>query len=153
MTRYKLVEGMQKGQNRQSVWLQDWFSFKLNVYTNNPRNAKRSERLQAASWGLEKILERTRAYDCLRRSLRRRFSPWRRCVTVGALDLHARSTTLEIKICSCTRGQKGRTVALRLVQTVKRDPPSGEPFYLMKRKMQNIIVAWAVERGSEKPRP
>ena len=41
---------------------------------------------------------------------------------LGALDLHARSTTLEIKICSCTRGQEGRTVALRLVQTVKRDP-------------------------------
>ena len=35
----------------------------------------------------------------------------------GALDLHTRSTTLEMKSCSCTRGQKGRTVALRLVQT------------------------------------
>ena len=35
--------------------------------------------------------------------------------TLGALDLHARSTTLEIKICSCTCGQKGRTVALRPV--------------------------------------
>ena len=42
--------------------------------------------------------------------------------SMSTLDLHARSTTLEIKACSCTRGQKGRTVALRLVQTVKRDP-------------------------------
>ena len=39
---------------------------------------------------------------------------------MGALDLHTRLTTLEIKIC--TRGQKGRVVALRLVQTVKKDP-------------------------------
>ena len=37
------------------------------------------------------------------------------------LQLHTRSKTLEMKSCSCTRGQKGRTVALRLVQTVKRD--------------------------------
>ena len=42
--------------------------------------------------------------------------------SVDALDLHTRSKTLEMKSCSCTRGQKGRTVALRLVQTVKRDP-------------------------------
>ena len=53
-------------------------------------------------------------------------------VSLGALDGQPPSKlrtavahavkTLEMKSCSCTRGQKGRTVALRLVQTVKRDP-------------------------------
>ena len=71
-----------------------------------------------------------------------------------ALDLHTRSTTFEIKIChththtrsktleirrfSCTRGQKGRAVALRLVQTLKKDPSQRGPLDLMKTKMQNI---------------
>ena len=36
--------------------------------------------------------------------------------------MHTRSKTLEIMSFSCTRGQKGRAVALRRVQTVKKDP-------------------------------
>ena len=43
-------------------------------------------------------------------------------ISGGALDFHTRSKTLEIKSFSCTRGQRGRTVALRLVQTVKKEP-------------------------------
>ena len=40
--------------------------------------------------------------------------------SLDALDLHKWLTTLEIKIRSFKNGQKGRTVAFQLAQTVKR---------------------------------
>ena len=70
----------------------------------------------------------------------------------GALDLHTRSTTLEIKICRCTRGQKPSKLRASVAHAVKKVVPwrcdlykrsrktltSGEPLYLMETKMQNI---------------
>ena len=75
-----------------------------------------------------------------------------RLAFTGALDLHTRSTTLEIKICSCTRGQKPSKWRAAVAHAVKKvvpwrcdlfkpsreTLPSEEPLYLMKTKMQNI---------------
>ena len=57
---------------------------------------------------------------------------------LGALDLHTRSTTLEIKICRCTQRRKPSKLRASVAHAVKKTLPSGEPLYLMKTKMQII---------------
>ena len=42
---------------------------------------------------------------------------------MGALDLHTRSTTLEIKICRCTRGQKPSKLRATVAHAVKQVVP------------------------------